>query len=240
MNMETKRALVSFDVKMEDDSSDRGKFSGYGSTFGDVDLGGDVVEYGAFTKSLNEWKGKGQLPQLLWYHNNEEIIGEWTKMEEDERGLYVEGKLWINGESRIERAVQAYNVLKSNSVKGLSIGYRVRDKEVQENMDGGMIRKLKEIDLFEVSIAPWAMNPQASVTGVKSMTDEEGNVLSKREVEKILRDSGLSKRQAQAFIARGYEALECDAKSEVESVESDSQLALSGVLESLKQSFPTI
>ena len=240
MSMETKRALVNFDVKMEDETSTRGHFSGYGSTFENIDLGGDIVERGAFTKSLDSWKNKGQLPQLLWYHNNEEIIGEWTKMEEDERGLYVEGKLWINGESRIERAVQAYNVLKSNSVKGLSIGYRVKEKEDQENMDGGMVRKLKEIDLFEVSIAPWAMNPQASVLGVKSMTDEEGNVLSKREVEKILRDSGLSKRQAQVFIARGYEAIERDAKGEVESVERDSQLALSNVLESLKQSFPTI
>ena len=238
--METKKALVQFDVKMEDDTSTRGVFSGYGSIFGNVDLGGDVVESGAFAKSLNEWTSKGQLPQMLWYHYDQEIIGEWTKMVEDEKGLYVEGKLWINGESRLERAVQAYNVLKSNSVKGLSIGYRVKDRETQENFDGAIIRKLKEIELFEVSIAPWAMNPQASVTGVKSMTDDDGNILSKRDVEKILRDSGLSKRQAQAFIASGYGALECDAKGEEEALESDSQVDLSGVLESLKKSFPNI
>jgi HK97 family phage prohead protease len=238
--METKKALVHFDVKMEDETTNRGYFSGYGSIFGNVDLGGDVVEYGAFTKSLNAWKQDGQLPQMLWYHNNEEIIGEWTKMEEDEKGLYVEGKLWINGESKLEKAVQAYNVLKSNSVKGLSIGYKVKDKEVQENFDGGTIRKLKEIELFEVSIAPWAMNPQASVTGVKSMTDEEGNVLSKRDVERILRESGLSRKQSQAFIARGYEALERDAKGKVDSNESDSHSDVSDVLETLKNSFPNI
>jgi uncharacterized protein len=240
VTMETKKATINFDVKMEDQTAERGKFSGYGSVFGNVDFGGDVVEYGAFTKSLNVWKSKGQLPQLLWYHNSEEIIGEWTKMEEDEKGLYVEGKLWVNGESKIERAVQAYNVLKANSVKGLSIGYRVMDKEIQENFDGGVIRKLKEIDLLEVSIAPWAMNPQASVTGVKSMTDEEGNLLSKRDVERILRDSGLSKRQAQAFIADGYEGIERDAKNLVEVNQSDSDSDLSGVLESLQNSFPNI
>lgn len=235
------RKQLSFkDIKMEDETSMRGSFSGYGSMFGNVDLGGDVVEHGAFSKSLQQWKSNGQLPQLLWYHNSEEIIGEWTKMEEDENGLYVEGKLWVNGESAIERAKQAYNVLKSNSVKGLSIGYRVIEKAIQENMDGGIIRSLKEIDLFEVSIAPWAMNPQASVTGVKSMTDEDGKLLSKRDVEKVLRDSGLSKRQAQAFIASGYGALECDAKGEEETVESDSQLDLSGVLESLNNHFPNI
>lgn len=238
--METKKALVQFDVKMEDQTSSRGMFSGYGSVFGNVDLGGDVVEYGAFTKSLNGWREKGMLPQMLWYHDDKEIIGEWTKMEEDEKGLYVEGKLWVNGESALEKSKQAYNVLKSNSVKGLSIGYQVRDKDVQENFDGSIVRKLKEIELFEVSVAPWAMNPQASVTGVKSMTDEEGNILSKRDVEKILRESGLSKRQAQAFIARGYEALERDAKGEIESVESDSQSDLSGVLDTLKNSFPNL
>lgn len=240
MTMETKKATISFDVKMEDQTAERGKFSGYGSVFGNVDFGGDVVEYGAFAKSLNSWRGKGQLPQLLWYHNSEEIIGEWTKMEEDEKGLYVEGKLWVNGESKIERAVQAYNVLKANSVKGLSIGYRVMEKELQENFDGGVIRKLKEIDLLEVSIAPWAMNPEASVTRVKSLTDEDGKVLSKRDVERILRESGLSKKQSQAFIAGGYEAISRDVKGELETNQSDSDSELSGVLESLQNSFPNI
>jgi HK97 family phage prohead protease len=177
---------------------------------------------------------------MLWYHNSEEIIGEWTKMEEDDKGLYVEGKLWVNGESKLEKAVQAYNVLKSNSVKGLSIGYRVTDKEMQENFDGGIIRKLKEIDLLELSIAPYAMNPQASVTGVKSMTDDDGNILSKRDVERILRDAGLSKRQSKAFIAGGYGALERDAKDSLEVAECDAQSDVSTVLETLKNSFPTI
>ena len=238
--METKRLFLPLDLKMEDESSMRGHFKGHGAVFGNIDLGGDVIQGGAFTKSLSEWSAKGQLPQLLWYHNNEEIIGEWTKMVEDEKGLYVEGKLWVNGESRIERAVQAYNVLKSNSVKGLSIGYRVKDQDYQEQMDGSIITMLKEIELFEVSIAPWAMNPLASVTAVKSKIDNDGNLLSKREVEKILRDSGLSKRQSQAFIARGYEGIERDAKTELESIESDSQFDMSGVLESLKKLSSTI
>lgn len=196
---------------MEDESSTRGHFKGHGAIFGNVDLGGDVIQAGAFANTLVEWKKDGMLPQLLWYHNNEEIIGEWTKMEEDEKGLYVEGKLWINGESRIERAVQAYNVIKSNSVKGLSIGYRAKEQDYQEQMDGSNIRILKELKLYEVSIAPWAMNPMASVTGVKTMIDTNGDILSKREVEKILRDSGLSKKQALAFVAKGYDGIKRDA-----------------------------
>ena len=243
MNKEIKKLFCPLtEVKFDDESSRRGHFSGYGSVFGEIDLGNDIVEKGAFSETLQEWGQKGQLPQMFWYHNNEEIIGEWTKMVEDEKGLYVEGKLWINGENRLETSVKAYNVIKSNSVKGLSIGYSVSSGglDYQEQADGTVIRKLKKVKLFELSIAPWAMLPQASVTAVKSMIDNDGNVLSKREVEKILRDSGLSKRQSQAFIARGYEGIERDAKTELESIERDAQFDLSGVLESLKKLSSTI
>lgn len=234
-SIETKKLFCPAEFKFEDQTAQRGAFSGHGAVFGNIDLGNDVIKSGAFSKTLQEWAKKGQLPQLLWYHNNEEIIGEWTKMEEDDRGLYVEGKLWVNGESRIERAVQAYNVIKSNSVRGLSIGYRVKDQEIQENNDGTIVRILKEIELFEVSIAPWSMNPQASVTGVKSMTDDEGRILSKRDVERVLRDAKLSRRQAKAFIAGGYEALIDDDKTRIESEDRDDSLVLEGVSASINK-----
>ena len=192
-----------------DANSTMGQFSGYASVFNSIDLGGDQIKRGAYSKTLNEWSSKGLMPQMLFYHSMDEIIGEWTKMEENEHGLYVEGRLWVKGDERIETAVKALNVLKSNSVKGLSIGYRVRDEEIQE-FAGGRIRVLKDIDLLEVSIAPWAMEPKASVTAVKSLIGEAGQLLSKREVEKALRDAGLSTRQAKAFIASGYDSVSRD------------------------------
>ena len=189
---------------MPGEDSPLGVFSGYGSTFGNIDLGGDIVQPGAFTNSLREWKSDGMLPQLLWYHDPEEIIGDWVAMEEDEKGLRVEGKLWIHGDLKVPEAVKAYNVLRGTSVKGLSIGYRVRDFDVQEQMDGTRVRLLKEIDLLEVSIAPYAMNPQAEVNAVK---DKDGKIKTKREVERALRDVGFSQREAKAFIAGGFGAM---------------------------------
>lgn len=231
--MDMKRFIVPLEIKaMPDESSALGEFSGYGSVFGSIDLGGDTVARGAFQKSLDSWKSKGMLPQMLWYHNTEDVIGDWLEMAEDEYGLRVKGRLWIKGDLKVEEAVKAYNVLRGTSVRGLSIGYRVRDYEIQEQMDGSTIRHLKEIELLEVSIAPWALEPKAMVTSVK---DAQGNIQSKRQVEKALRDLGLSHRQSKAFLAGGYEAMIRDDSALDTAETRDASLDESDLLASLKQ-----
>ena len=233
--MEIKRISCPLvEVKAEGDvNSDEGIFSGYGSTFGNLDLGGDMIQAGAFTKSLDEWHSKNEMPFLLAFHDMNRPIGDWLEMREDEKGLFVRGQLWVKGDRRIEDAVMAYNMLRGTGQKTLSIGYRVNDYEMQDSINGS-IRVIKQIDLVEVSIVPIPMNPQAKITAVKSLKDEEGNILSKRDVERALRDAGLSTRQSKAFIAGGYEALERDAKAEGEAVGRDDQLDESGVLASLQ------
>ena len=223
------------EVKMApDDSSNIGEFEGYASVWGSVDLGGDMIERGAYKNTLDEWANKGQLPQLLYYHQDKIIIGDWLEMREDEKGLYVKGRLWVKGDLKIETAVMAYNILKGTSVKGLSIGYSVRDYDSQEQIDGSRIKLLKEINLFEVSIAPYSMEPKAKVHSVKSLTDEDGQILTKREVEKVLRDAKLSKRQAKAFISGGYDSLVRDEQSVIEIEDRDDSSSMLGVLASLK------
>jgi len=210
--METKRAILPFQVKLAgDDTSDIGRFEGYGSTFGNVDLGGDIVERDAFKASLSEWRKKGLMPQMLWYHDPQKVIGDWLDMTEDENGLKVSGRLWVHGDMKVEEAIKAYNVLRGTSVKGLSIGYRVRDYETQQQNDGTVLRKLKDVELMEVSVAPWAMNPQAEVTSIKQKPK------SKREIERALRDvMGFSQNEAKAFIAKGFAGLDRDdSESEI-------------------------
>jgi len=239
--MEIKRISCPLvEVKADGDAnSEEGVFSGYGSTFGNLDLGGDIIKAGAFEKSLNEWGQKGEMPFLLAFHDMSRPIGDWLEMREDEKGLFVRGKLWVNGDRRIEDAVMAYNMLRGTGQKTLSIGYRVNDYEMQESVNGS-IRVIKEIDLVEVSVVPIPMNPQAKITAVKSLLDTEGKIVSKRDVERTLRDAGLSSRQSKAFIAGGYEALERDAKGEEEAVERDVQLDQSGILASLNSALKTI
>ncbi|WP_410205183.1 HK97 family phage prohead protease [Acinetobacter baumannii] len=70
-----------------------GFFSGYLAAFDNLDSHGDIIRKGAFAKTLQEWKAKGKYPAIFWDHNPSEPIGIFTEMREDEKGLYVEGRL---------------------------------------------------------------------------------------------------------------------------------------------------
>src|SRR5687767_10322386 len=93
-----------FDIKT--DGATPGLFKGYGSTFGNVDLGDDVVMDGAFDKYLKGVKETGVMPHMFFSHDSREPIGDWKSMEVDKRGLKMEGQLWIG--RGIPKAEQAY------------------------------------------------------------------------------------------------------------------------------------
>jgi HK97 family phage prohead protease len=130
-------------------------FTGYASTFGNVDLGGDVVLPGAFADSLK----LHPKPRLLWGHDTDEPIGVPISLTEDDRGLRGEWKL-----SKTNRGQDAYTLLKDGAIDSLSIGYVPIDSEFSS--DG--IRKLKALDLREVSLVALPMNESAVVTAVKA------------------------------------------------------------------------
>lgn len=161
-----------------------GTLEGYGSVFSLMDRGGDMVMPGAFKKSLREWKKLKQLPQMLWSHDMSMPIGLWTSMEEDDRGLKLKGELILD----VPQAMTAHALLKRQAVRGLSIGYRTRDYEI-DRVTG--VRKLKEIELFEVSLVAIPMLPEAQVTGVKTNAPFDAPAW-----EKVFRDGGLSNRDA--------------------------------------------
>ena len=68
---------------------------------------------GAFSESLSNWAAKDRLPPILWQHNPTNPIGPFTRMEEDEKGLFVEGKLLID---TVQLAKEAYELLKEKDL----------------------------------------------------------------------------------------------------------------------------
>lgn len=142
-----------------------GRFAGYASVFGLVDNQHDVVMAGAFRRTISERVGE---IKLLWQHAPSQPIGYFTAMFEDARGLYVEGQLMME----VEQAREAYTLLKSGVVKGLSIGY----SPVRFSLDPDSgVRQLKEVDLWEISLVTFPANTQSLVTVVKGAecTDAE-------------------------------------------------------------------
>ena len=168
-----------------------GTFDGYGSVFGVKDSYDEIVERGAFSDSLESHKSKGTMPALLWQHRGGEPIGVYTSMEEDDVGLKVSGKLAL----KTVKGAEAYELLKMKAISGLSIGFVSREDSFDRV---SRIRTLKKVDLWEVSLVTFPANDAARVQGVKSI--EELSTI--RDAESYLRDSGLSRTEARAFIAR--------------------------------------
>lgn len=139
-----------FEVK---EVTDAGQFTGYASVYGVVDDQNDIVEAGAFTKTMLE---RPEVP-ILWRHNQDEIIGKGTLVDSDS-GLLINGQLELG----LQSAKDAYTRLKSGLVKGLSIGY----KAIAPAMRKGK-RMLGEIKLYEVSLVPFPSNEMALVMSVK-------------------------------------------------------------------------
>ena len=178
--------------------SDTGQFEGYASLFGAEDLGRDIVRKGAFTTSLAQRGAKGV--KLLFQHDPAEPIGVWDQIQEDQNGLYVQGRLLME----VARAREVHALMKAGALDGLSIGFHT--KRAQTNRKTGH-RHLLEVDLWEISIVTFPMHPDARIRSVKRMG---GGVMmpSPREIEHSLRwDAGLSRSQARALIAGGYKTL---------------------------------
>ncbi len=186
--LETKRARLALD-----DVEIDGSFCGYASVFGLPDLGHDIIERGAFNRAVTERGASGI--RMLWQHDAAEPIGVWTKISEDARGLYVEGRL----AKGVARAREALELMRSGGLDGLSIGFRT--VKARKDARSGL-RHILEADLWEISIVTFPMLPQARIANVKA------ELPTIREFERWLtRDAGLSRASARIVIAKGYAAL---------------------------------
>lgn len=208
------RLNCGFEVKFAADA-DEGVISGYGAVFGNTDSYGDVIAKGAFRDTLRESKKTGNWPALLsqhggWGMSADDLmpIGIWTSMEEDDKGLYVEGKLALN----TQRGKDAFELLKMQprpALNGLSIGFFAKEFALGTK-PGEPRRTLKKIDLVEVSLVTSPANPKARVSNVKTLasrlTSEDF-----RDYEATLRMKGLSRTDAVKAVSGLKEWLQRDA-----------------------------
>ena len=135
-----------------------GTFSGYASLFGEVDLGDDLVMPGAFRASLAARGAQGV--KLLFQHDPNEPIGIWLDLHEDGRGLFARGRLM----PEVTRAREVLSLMRAGALDGLSIGFRT----VKGRTDPATgVRRLDQIDLWEISVVTFPMLPEARVSAVK-------------------------------------------------------------------------
>ena len=197
-----------------------GRFEGYACLFGKEDLGHDIIQPGAFTKSLAR-RGLSGI-KLLYQHDPAQPVGQWLTIREDARGLFVEGKLALD----VEKAREIRSMMKAGILDGLSIGFRTIRGQADKKSG---VRYLIELDLWEISVVTFPMQPDARISNVKSeMLGGRGRAVpsapSKRELErKLMQDAGLSRSQARALLAQGYHGL--NGKQDAAVIAPHSQLA---------------
>ena len=195
-------------------------FSGYGAVFGNVDSYGDVIAKGAFSGYLNDVKsGKQNWPAMLTQHGGWGVsaddmtpVGVYTDLIEDDFGLKVVGNF-----AETNRGTEIYTLMKMQprpAISGLSIGYFAKEFEYGSKTDS-YERLLKRLDLVEISPVTFPANNKARIDSIKSIND-----FNERDFEQFLRDSGLSRKEAQIVISKGFRTLIDMRDSEIDELKS--------------------
>lgn len=149
---------------------DDGTFSGVASVYGVEDLGNDIIEKGAFKKTIAE---NPEVP-ILWQHDSSEVIGSGQVSESGSK-IMLSGRLDLDDPT----AAKAYRKLKSKLIKGLSIGFQAIKsvwEEIEEEGQKRYVRRIQELKLWEVSVVTFPMLPLAQVTRVKSADEYEQRI----------------------------------------------------------------
>lgn len=166
MDMEEK--TFPFEIK---EVTEEGIVKGYAAIFGKADAMGEIVESGAFTKTLKE----GKPYPMLWYHDPRNPIG-IAQLAIDGKGLKVNGELNLE----VQAAREKHSLMKQKAIRGLSFGFKTI-KDIWE----GTTRRLKEVKLYEVSPVTFGAHHQALISSVKQLPDDEKAKVLERALEKL-------------------------------------------------------
>lgn len=203
--------VKSFSLKDGGVDIDARTFEGYASTW-DKDLVGDIIMPGAFTKSINEAFPAKRI-KVLWNHG--EPIGMPIEMREDERGLFVKGKI-----SKTARGDEVLELMRDSVVDTMSIGFTIPAGKSELSGD---VRIIREVRLMEFSPVTFAANPMAAITDVKRL----GEMLREQEL------SDQDKKYLASFVA-DIQAL---VKAEPQSTQPASKPLELGALHALFKNF---
>lgn len=154
-------------LQIKDISEKEGIVSGYFSAFGNKDSDGDIIERGAFAKTLKENGPQSAHPRIkhLLDHDTWKVIGVLKELNEDAKGLFYVSKL---GNHTLGKDV--LNMYNDGIITEHSIGFNTikEDRNNEEHTS-----TIKEVRLWEgSSLQTWGANPNTPVLGVKGIYKE--------------------------------------------------------------------
>jgi HK97 family phage prohead protease len=155
-------------AEIKDISTDKREVAIYLSKFGNVDSDMDMVQKGAFKKSLEE-RGPSSASNrkiaFLRYHDWEHQIGKFLKLEEDEFGLFAVAQ--CGNSTKGEDAWQDYQ---DGIIREHSIGFQYMMDKIKwvedSTMDSGGFYMITEVKLYEGSAVLFGANEETPTIAV--------------------------------------------------------------------------
>ncbi|MFJ9448167.1 HK97 family phage prohead protease, partial [Kitasatospora sp. NPDC101235] len=171
-----------------------GQFTALVSVFNNEDSVGDVVQPGAFTKTLTEWAAKGDPIPVIWSHDWGDPfshVGIVLSAEETADGLLVTGQ--IEDVDTNPKAAQVYRLLKGRRVTQFSFAYDVEEGAWVEGTDDQGdwygYYELRELTLYEVGPCLLGANQETELLAAKATAlaagAKEGRVLASKHVDRL-------------------------------------------------------
>ena len=168
---------------------------------------------------------------MLFGHDSHSVpIGKWVSLEKDEIGLKVTGQLNLNN----SKAKEVFDAIKFGSLTGLSVGFSVNEDGYDvKDEDEGFGFLIKNIErLYEISVVPLPADNFARIAECKSLDLDSINDIKDLEIN--LRDVGLSRKDAKAFIAKAKSILSSQRDvEEQEDLNNEVNLKLQKILNKL-------
>jgi hypothetical protein len=156
-----------------------GIVKGYGSIFGNVDSDGDIINKGAYRKTVEE---NGNRVKYLYQHDMDKPLGKMRELYEDEKGLVFEAEI-----PKTQLGKDVIELMKSGVITENSVGIIPVKKEMQDGY-----RHINEVRLFEISAVTLAANDQAMILDVKGNVDRTKILKRYDNMAKLLRKGEIS------------------------------------------------
>lgn len=149
----------------QDQDLKQGIISGYFAIFGNKDLDGDILEKGAFTKTIQERGPKGKaLIKYLLDHDRTKAVARITDLYEDSKGLRYEARIGTHSLGK-----DFMEMVDSGLINQHSFGF-VTIKEMYDSQ--AKANRIKEVMMHEGSAIQFlGANPETTFIDLKSDKD---------------------------------------------------------------------
>lgn len=167
-----------------------GEFEAIVSAFGNEDSQGDIVEKGAFAKSLTEWVDRGRPIPVVWSHQFQDpdsFLGVYSAAEETDAGLKLKGVFDMDH----PKAARVHKLMREGVIVEFSISGLVREYELLKAEDDDWFPPMliKDVDLWEAGPCFKGANANTELLSVKTLPfgllRKEGRVLATKHVDAL-------------------------------------------------------